>query len=128
CPTTTCTRLTRNFTSLISIAASNPSSGFCKNWARRSWNFARFFRQEFHAMAKKRVQSLRCPSCRTIVLRADPEFPFCSERCRLIDLGKWASGGYVISTPITDPESLENLNAENQNPEQESPSRERRRQ
>ena len=22
-----------------------------------------------------------------------PDFPFCSERCRLIDLGKWASGG-----------------------------------
>jgi endogenous inhibitor of DNA gyrase (YacG/DUF329 family) len=25
----------------------------------------------------------------------------------MIDLGKWASGGYVISTPITDPEQLE---------------------
>jgi endogenous inhibitor of DNA gyrase (YacG/DUF329 family) len=37
-------------------------------------------------------------------MRTDAEFPFCSERCRLIDLGKWASGGYVISTPITDPE------------------------
>lgn len=36
-------------------------------------------------------------------------FPFCSERCRLIDLGKWASGGYVISTPITDPEMLESM-------------------
>jgi endogenous inhibitor of DNA gyrase (YacG/DUF329 family) len=34
------------------------------------------------------------------VLPKDPDFPFCSERCRLIDLGKWASGGYVISTPI----------------------------
>jgi endogenous inhibitor of DNA gyrase (YacG/DUF329 family) len=27
----------------------------------------------------------------------------------LIDLGKWASGGYVISTPINDPEQLENI-------------------
>jgi uncharacterized protein len=51
-------------------------------------------------MAKKRVHSLRCPTCRKVVLRTDPEFPFCSDRCRLIDLGKWASGGYVISTPI----------------------------
>jgi endogenous inhibitor of DNA gyrase (YacG/DUF329 family) len=42
-------------------------------------------------------------------LRTDPEFPFCSDRCRLIDLGKWASGGYVISTPITDPEALESV-------------------
>ncbi len=58
-------------------------------------------------MARKKVRSLRCPSCRTIVLRTDPEFPFCSERCRLIDLGKWASGKYVISTPISDPEEYE---------------------
>ena len=26
--------------------------------------------------------------------------PFCSERCKLIDLGKWASEEYVISTPL----------------------------
>jgi endogenous inhibitor of DNA gyrase (YacG/DUF329 family) len=36
------------------------------------------------------------------VKNTDPEFPFCSERCRLIDLGKWASGGYVISSPLQD--------------------------
>ncbi|HKT51891.1 MAG TPA: DNA gyrase inhibitor YacG [Candidatus Angelobacter sp.] len=60
-------------------------------------------------MARKKVQSLRCPTCRTLVLAGSQDFPFCSERCRLIDLGKWASGGYVISTPITDPEQLENM-------------------
>jgi hypothetical protein len=32
--------------------------------------------------------------------------PFCSDRCRLIDLGNWASEKYVISTPI-DPQNLE---------------------
>lgn len=48
----------------------------------------------------RRVRSLRCPTCKKLVLRAEPEFPFCSERCRLIDLGKWASGGYVIPAPI----------------------------
>ena len=26
----------------------------------------------------------------------DPEMPFCSERCRLIDLGIWADEGYRI--------------------------------
>jgi endogenous inhibitor of DNA gyrase (YacG/DUF329 family) len=57
-------------------------------------------------MAKRKV-SLRCPTCRKIVLREEPQFPFCSERCRLIDLGKWASGGYVISTPINDPDDLD---------------------
>ena len=54
---------------------------------------------------KRRVRSLRCPTCRKIVLAADPEFPFCSERCRVIDLSKWASGGYIISTPLNDPET-----------------------
>jgi len=60
-------------------------------------------------MPKKKTSSLRCPTCRTLVLRSNENFPFCSDRCRLIDLGKWASGGYVISTPITDPEQLENI-------------------
>jgi len=39
------------------------------------------------------------------VLRKDPDFPFCSDRCRVIDLGKWASGAYVISAPLNDPEA-----------------------
>jgi endogenous inhibitor of DNA gyrase (YacG/DUF329 family) len=60
-------------------------------------------------MPKKKTRSRRCPTCRTIVLASDEHFPFCSDRCRLIDLGKWASGGYVIATPITDPEQLENM-------------------
>ena len=55
----------------------------------------------------KRVRSLRCPTCKKVVVRAHPEFPFCSQRCRLIDLGKWASGAYVISTPVNDPDSAE---------------------
>jgi uncharacterized protein len=58
---------------------------------------------------KKKVRSLRCPTCRNLVLAGGENFPFCSDRCRLIDLGKWASGGYKISTPTTDPEMLESL-------------------
>jgi len=45
-----------------------------------------------------------CPICRKEVKRDNPELPFCSERCRLIDLGNWASGKYVISTPLTQSE------------------------
>lgn len=60
-------------------------------------------------MAKKKALSLRCPTCRAIVLRTDEHFPFCSDRCRLIDLGKWASGGYRISSPVLDPELLEEI-------------------
>lgn len=53
--------------------------------------------------------ALRCPICRTIVLPNDPNMPFCSDRCRVIDLGKWASGAYRISSPILDPEGLEGI-------------------
>jgi uncharacterized protein len=59
---------------------------------------------------------LRCPACRTLVTKKDEYFPFCSDRCRLIDLGKWASGDYRISSPILDPEVLEGLNEENRRP------------
>jgi endogenous inhibitor of DNA gyrase (YacG/DUF329 family) len=39
---------------------------------------------------------MKCPICKKEVAPGDPEFPFCSERCRLIDLGNWASERYVI--------------------------------
>ena len=42
---------------------------------------------------------MRCPICQKPVSPDDPEMPFCSERCRLIDLGNWASEKYVISSP-----------------------------
>jgi len=58
-------------------------------------------------MPRKRTVSLRCPTCKKIVLATDHDFPFCSDRCRLIDLGKWASGAYVISAPLNDPEEIE---------------------
>ncbi len=69
------------------------------------------------SVPRKKVRSLRCPTCRKIVLRDEPDFPFCSERCRMIDLGKWASGGYVISTPITDPEQLESIQPDDKHDE-----------
>jgi endogenous inhibitor of DNA gyrase (YacG/DUF329 family) len=29
-------------------------------------------------------------------MRQTPHFPFCSERCKMIDLGRWLEGTYVI--------------------------------
>jgi uncharacterized protein len=55
-------------------------------------------------MPRKRAVKLHCPICKKQVKSTDPHFPFCSERCRTVDLGKWASGGYVISSPVTDAE------------------------
>ncbi len=54
-------------------------------------------------------KALFCPTCRKVVLATDEDFPFCSDRCRLLDLGKWASGDYKISSPILDPDLLEEL-------------------
>jgi len=53
-------------------------------------------------MPRKRSIKLRCPICKKQTKATDADFPFCSDRCRLIDLGKWASGAYVISSPVTD--------------------------
>jgi hypothetical protein len=60
---------------------------------------------------KKHVKLLRCPTCGMLVRLKDEDFPFCSDRCRKIDLGKWASGVFKISSPILDPEVLEDLGA-----------------
>jgi uncharacterized protein len=37
--------------------------------------------------------------CKKEVAPGAPDFPFCSERCRIIDLGNWASEKYKVSTP-----------------------------
>jgi hypothetical protein len=58
---------------------------------------------------KKSAKLLNCPSCGMIVRPADEDFPFCSDRCRKIDLGKWAMGVYKITSPILDPDVLEDL-------------------
>jgi endogenous inhibitor of DNA gyrase (YacG/DUF329 family) len=44
-----------------------------------------------------------CPICKKPTdSETHPEFPFCSERCRLFDLGNWASERYVVSEPVMD--------------------------
>ena len=65
-------------------------------------------------------KALRCPTCRTLVLEKNTDFPFCSDRCRRIDLGKWASGDYRISSPILDPEVLEGLAEHARRPQQDN--------
>ena len=41
---------------------------------------------------------VKCPTCKTeVVWRAESKYrPFCSERCRVIDLGGWADGSNAI--------------------------------
>lgn len=56
----------------------------------------------------------RCPICRKPAdSETNNDFPFCSERCRVQDLGAWASEKYVVSTSIFN-EELEPLDREGQ--------------
>jgi endogenous inhibitor of DNA gyrase (YacG/DUF329 family) len=55
------------------------------------------------------VKSVACPRCGTLAPYA-PENnwrPFCSERCRIIDLGNWASEAYRVPVPIEPPADAE---------------------
>jgi endogenous inhibitor of DNA gyrase (YacG/DUF329 family) len=50
---------------------------------------------------------VRCPICKQPVTEppapdAPKTFPFCSERCKLIDLGRWLDGKYQIPVEETD--------------------------
>ncbi len=57
------------------------------------------FRGILSCVAMKR----RCPICRKPAdSETNADFPFCSERCRLLDLGNWSSEKYVISNPVFD--------------------------
>lgn len=50
----------------------------------------------------------KCPICKTQTdSAAHADFPFCSERCRLRDLGNWASEKYVVSDPIFSEDEME---------------------
>ncbi len=55
------------------------------------------------------AKTLRCPTCKSPVALTGADVPFCSDRCRRVDLGKWASDEYKISSPILDPDLLEEL-------------------
>jgi len=51
-----------------------------------------------------RVRHVPCPRCGTLVpwLPASSHRPFCSERCRTIDLGAWATERYRVPSEESD--------------------------
>jgi endogenous inhibitor of DNA gyrase (YacG/DUF329 family) len=60
----------------------------------------------------KRILKVNCPTCKEIVVWSEqsPYRPFCSERCKLIDFGEWASErntipGEPVILPDEDDES-----------------------
>jgi len=67
------------------------------------------------------LQQVKCPRCAKLVAytRENPYRPFCSERCKLIDLGQWADGSYRVPAENIDPNSEgldENLQDTDENP------------
>jgi len=54
--------------------------------------------------------NMQCPICKKPVEEPKPgqpagRFPFCSERCKLIDLGRWLDGKYQIPVEISPDEN-----------------------
>jgi len=52
---------------------------------------------------------MRCPICKKPIDEAEKSkpnsaYPFCSDRCKLIDLGRWLDGSYQIPVTPEDPE------------------------
>lgn len=52
---------------------------------------------------EKRGLLVSCPTCgKKLNWQDSPHRPFCSERCKLADLGKWLDEDYRISSPLED--------------------------
>jgi endogenous inhibitor of DNA gyrase (YacG/DUF329 family) len=53
------------------------------------------------------VTVVKCPTCgKPVEWKPESRFrPFCSERCKQIDLGAWAEGKYTIASNDEDPAS-----------------------
>lgn len=66
---------------------------------------------------KTKTKKLMCPVCRQETAWLNNPFkPFCSERCKLTDLGKWASNEYRIAGEKKDiPDAEQNEKKEDGN-------------
>lgn len=55
------------------------------------------------------MKRVPCPRCGVLSPYApeNPWRPFCTERCRMIDLGNWASEAYRVPVPIEPPPDAE---------------------
>jgi uncharacterized protein len=52
-------------------------------------------------------ETARCPTCGAAVAAKGPHRPFCSPRCKMVDLGRWFREDYAI--PGEDAVSFEGL-------------------
>ncbi len=65
--------------------------------------------------------NIKCPTCKRIGdWFVGPHGPFCSKRCKMVDLGRWFSEEHVVSEPISD-QDLEQLSQEGKAPAEGAP-------
>jgi endogenous inhibitor of DNA gyrase (YacG/DUF329 family) len=73
--------------------------------------------------ASAREKKIRCPSCKgPVAARVDnnPDFPFCSPRCKAVDLAKWFTGAYAVPGPSLSADGEESTAAaETKKPDEE---------
>ncbi len=73
------------------------------------------------AINQSKPKRVSCPNCKALseYSTSNPYRPFCSERCKLIDLGDWANENYKIPvTPKLDEfelDEFDRLDAPNEN-------------
>tara|TARA_B100000686_G_C16788144_1_gene976676 strand:+ start:2227 stop:2454 length:228 start_codon:yes stop_codon:yes gene_type:complete len=72
---------------------------------------------KIHASDSKfAMKIIKCPICKkTFQKMDDSPLPFCSERCKISDLGAWLDGQYKISNPVNESMKLDESGAENFN-------------
>jgi endogenous inhibitor of DNA gyrase (YacG/DUF329 family) len=63
---------------------------------------------------------MKCPTCKKEIEHSgNPYRPFCSERCKLIDLGKWAGGEYRVPTDERPSEEVHRSNGHREDEDEE---------
>ncbi len=71
------------------------------------------------------MKKVRCPICERVMdsqgSKEWPERPFCSQRCKMVDLGRWLGGQYRVEIPPQE-EDLEEIDDLAHSPEPAVPS------
>ncbi|MHB1767264.1 MAG: DNA gyrase inhibitor YacG [Phycisphaerae bacterium] len=56
--------------------------------------------------AQNNIPVRHCPICKKPADLNSEAFPFCSPRCRLVDLNQWMEGRYAVTRPL-DPQDID---------------------
>ena len=66
---------------------------------------------------------MRCPICKNVIPDSGDQArhaPFCSDRCKLIDLGRWLDGKYQIPVTESDPKDQPDIEISDPPPPREA--------